>query len=171
MGGSGTSQSVKLINDLQDISFVRIGLIIVGTWLAIALIRWLVPFLAERGPSKLRLYLLAIVPISRVLLLTIAIVWILPIVFNITLQNFLVIAGAASVAIGFAFKDLVSSLFAGLVAIVERPYRPGDWVQISGDYGEVRSVGMRSLRVLTADANMIVVPPQQAVDRQHLQRQ
>ena len=118
----------------------------------------MVPFLAERGPSRLRLYLLAIVPIARLLLLTVAILWIVPIVFNITFQNFLVIAGAASVAIGFAFKDYVSSLIAGIVAIVERPYRPGDWVEIGGDYGEVRTVGMRAIRVLTADANVIVIP-------------
>ena len=116
------------------------------------------PFLAERGPSRLRLYLLAVVPVARLLLLTTAILWIVPIVFNITFQNFLVIAGAASVAIGFAFKDYVSSLIAGVVAIFERPYRPGDWVKIGGDYGEVRSVGMRAIRVLTADANVIVIP-------------
>ena len=156
--GGAAQQSVKLINSLQDISFLEIGMIILGTWLAIRLVRWIVPFLAERGPSKLRLYLLAVVPIVRLLLLLVAIVWIVPIVFNITFQNFLVIAGAASVAIGFAFKDYVSSLIAGVVAIVERPYRPGDWVKIGDDYGEVRTVGMRALRVLTPDANVITVP-------------
>ena len=98
------------------------------------------------------------VPITRLLLLTAAILWIVPIIFNITFQNFLVIAGAASVAIGFAFKDYVSSLIAGVVAIIERPYRPGDWVKVGGDYGEVRTVGMRAIRMLTADANVIVIP-------------
>lgn len=156
--GSASKASVKLLNSLQDISFWEIGLIVVCTWAAIWLIRTAVPFLAERGPSRLRLYLLAVVPVARLLLLTTAILWIVPIVFNITLQNFLVIAGAASVAIGFAFKDYVSSLIAGVVAIFERPYRPGDWVKIGGDYGEVRSVGMRAIRVLTPDANVIVIP-------------
>ena len=151
-------KSVKLINNLQDISFWEIGLIILGTWGAIWLIRHTVPFLAERGPNRLRLYLLAIVPIARLVLLVVAVFWIVPIVFNITFQNFLVIAGAASVAIGFAFKDYVSSLIAGVVAIIERPYRPGDWVRIGDDYGEVRGVGMRAIRVLTPDANMIVIP-------------
>ena len=157
-GDSASKAGVKLLNSLQDISFWEIGLIVVCTWTAIWLIRTTLPFLAERGPSRLRLYLLAVVPVARLLLLTTAILWIVPIVFNITFQNFLVIAGAASVAIGFAFKDYVSSLIAGVVAIIERPYRPGDWVKIGGDYGEVRSVGMRAIRVLTADANAIVIP-------------
>ena len=159
MGAENASKdSVKLLNSLQDISFVEIAVIILLTSGAIWLVRRAVPFLADRGPSKLRLYVLAIEPVSRLLLLAVAIAWIIPIVFNITLQNFLVIAGAASVAIGFAFKDYVSSLIAGVVAIIERPYRPGDWVRIGSDYGEVRSVGLRALRINTPDANIVTIP-------------
>ena len=150
--------SVKLINNIQDISFGEIGLVIVGTWVAIWLVRRILPYLAARGPSRLRLYLLAAVPIIRLLLLVFAIPWIVPIVFNITFQNFLVISGAASVAIGFAFKDYVSSLIAGVVALIERPYRPGDWVRVGGDYGEVRNMGLRAIHVLTPDANMVSIP-------------
>ena len=128
----GQEKAAKLINDLQDISFTKIGLIIAGTWLVIALAHRVLPYLAEKGPSQLRLYLLGAVPIIRLALLAVAILWVTPIIFNITFQNFLVISGAASVAIGFAFKDYVSSLIAGIVAIVERPYRPGDWVEIDG---------------------------------------
>ena len=160
MAASQTVQqnSVKLINNIQDISFGEIGIVVLGTWLAIFLVRLTLPYLAARGPSRVRLYLLAAVPIIRLVLLVVAILWIVPIVFNITFQNFLVISGAASVAIGFAFKDYVSSLIAGVVALVERPYRPGDWVDIGGNYGEVRTMGLRALHVLTPDANMIAIP-------------
>jgi small-conductance mechanosensitive channel len=154
----GQQKAARLINDLQDISFTKIGLILFGTWLVILLARKLLPYLAERGPSQLRLVLLGAVPIIRLVMLIIAILWVIPIVFNITLQNFLVIAGALGVAIGFAFKDYVSSLIAGIVAIVERPYRPGDWVRIGGDYGEVRSVGMRSIEICTPADDIVHVP-------------
>ena len=154
----GQKKAAALINNLQDISFTKIGLIVVGTTVAIILVRKLLPFLAERGPSQLRLVLLGAVPIIRLVLLTVAILWVFPIIFNVTLQNFLLIGGAVSVAIGFAFKDYVSSLIAGVVAIAERPYRPGDWVEINGDYGEVRAVGLRSLELRTADDNIVHVP-------------
>ncbi len=154
----GKEKAAQLINDLQDISFTKIGLIVFGTWLTIFLARQILPYLAERGPSRVRLYLLGAVPIIRLAVLTVAILWLVPIVFNITFQNFLVISGAASVAIGFAFKDYVSSIIAGFVAIFERPYRPGDWVEIDGDYGEVRSVGMRAIRIQTANQNTITIP-------------
>ena len=151
-------KAAQLINDLQDISFTKIGLILFGTWLIIQIARKLLPYLAERGPSQLRLYLLGGVPIIRMLVMVLAILWVIPIIFNITFQNFLVISGALGVAIGFAFKDYASSLIAGMVAIFERPYRPGDWVEIDGDYGEVRTVGMRTIDICTADDNLIHVP-------------
>ncbi|GAB3684874.1 mechanosensitive ion channel family protein [Salinisphaera aquimarina] len=151
-------QAVQLINNLQDINIAKIALILFGTWFTIYLLRRALPYLAERGPNQTRLFLLGAVPIVRLLLLALAIVWVIPLIFNVTFQNFLVIAGAASVAIGFAFKDYISSLIAGIVAIVERPYRPGDWIEIGDDYGEVRSVGMRAIRLRTAADNIITVP-------------
>lgn len=155
---NGQEKAAQLINDLQDISFTKIGLIVLGTWIAIVLAHRVLPYLAEKGPSQLRLYLLGAVPIIRLVLLVVAILWLVPIIFNITFQNFLVISGAASVAIGFAFKDYVSSLIAGIVAIFEKPYQPGDWVEIDGDYGEVRAVGMRSIEVRTPSDDIVYIP-------------
>ena len=154
----GQQKAAKLINDLQEISIIEIGLVVVATWALIWTVRRTFPYLAQRGPNQARLYILAAVPIIRLTLLIVATLWIVPIIFNITFQNFLVIAGAASVAIGFAFKDYVTSIIAGVVAIFERPYRPGDWVEIDGDYGEVESVGMRAVRLVTAQDNVVTVP-------------
>lgn len=151
-------ETVTLLNDWQDINFLQVVLIFVVAWLVIWLTRRLLPFLAERGPSQTRLYVLNAVPIVRLLAMTLAVLWVIPIVFNVTFENFLIIAGGASVAIGFAFKDYVSSLIAGLIATFERPYRPGDWVKIGDDYGEVRSVGLRSLCLLTPSDDLVTVP-------------
>ena len=150
--------TVRLLNDLQDISFGRIALIVLAAWAAIAVSKRLLPYLAERSPSGLRLYLLGTVPILRLMILVAAVLWIVPLVFNVTFENFLVIAGAASVALGFAFKDYASSLIAGIVAIIERPYRPGDWVRIDGVYGEVVTVGMRAIRLRTPADDIVAMP-------------
>lgn len=155
---SGKQQAAQLLHNIQDIPFIKIVLIVVGTWVAIVAARRLLPYLAERGPNQTRLILLGAVPIARLGLLVLAILWIIPLIFNVTFQNFLVIAGAASVAIGFAFKDYVSSLIAGIVAIFERPYRPGDWVKLGDDYGEVINVGLRAVRINTPDDNVVTAP-------------
>ncbi|GHA89638.1 mechanosensitive ion channel protein MscS [Algimonas arctica] len=153
-----SEKAANLLNDWQDISFIQIATILLLCFGTIWLLRKTIPFLAERVPSRLRLYLLRAVPILRMIIIISALLWIIPIIFNITVQNFLVIAGAASVAIGFAFKDYVSSLIAGIVAIFERPYGPGDWVEIEGDYGEVINLGMRAIRIRTATDDIITVP-------------
>ena len=150
--------AAKLLNDFQEISFLKIALIVVLAWMVVYAARKLLPYLAERGPSQTRLYLLGAVPVIRLLAMVLAILWIVPLVFNVTFQNFLVIAGAASVAIGFAFKDYVSSLIAGIVAIFERPYRSGDWVKVGEDYGEIRQMGLRGMTIQTPDDNAVVVP-------------
>ena len=154
---TGDVKASKLINDIGDISFTQIFIIIVSVWFLIVITRKLFPVLARHGPSRLRLYFLAAVPFIRLCLLAASVLMILPIIFPLTLQNFLVIAGAVSVAIGFAFKDLASSLIAGVVAIFERTYRPGDWVKIDDDYGEVQQVGLRAITLRTPDDDIVTI--------------
>lgn len=154
---TGEVKASKLINDIGDISFTQIFIIVVSVWFLIFITRKLLPVLAKHGPSRLRLYFLAAVPFIRLCLLAASVLMIIPIIFNITLQNFLVIAGAVSVAIGFAFKDLASSLIAGVVAIFERTYRPGDWVKIDDDYGEVQQVGLRAITLRTPDDDIVTI--------------
>ena len=102
--------------------------------------------------------MLGAVPILRLVMLVLAVLLIVPIVFHINLQNFVLITGTVGVALGFAFKDYVSSLIAGVVAVLERPYRQGDWVQIGGDYGEVVEVGMRAITILTPADDAVTIP-------------
>lgn len=155
---SGSEKAAKLLNDLQEINFLEILMVVAATWLAIWLIRRTLPYLADRAPQRLRLFLMGSVPILRLGLLSLAIIWVIPIIFNVTLENFIVIAGAVSVAIGFAFKDYFSSLVAGVVAVFERPYRPGDWIEINGDYGEVTAVGMRAVAIRTPSDDVVTIP-------------
>jgi small conductance mechanosensitive channel len=81
-----------------------------------------------------------------------------PLIIKPTLQNFLAVFGAVGIAIGFAFKDYISSLIAGAIAIYEQPYRLGDWVKIEDVYGEVRSMGLRAIQVLTPDDTLVTIP-------------
>ena len=155
---NGSEKAVKFIHDLSEINFFEIIVVVAATGLAIWTIRRFLPYVADRAPQRLRLFLLGAVPILRLILLTIAILWIVPIIFNVTFENFIVAAGAISVALGFAFKDYFSSLVAGVVAVFEKPYRPGDWVKIGGDYGEVTSVGLRALSIRTPADDTVTIP-------------
>lgn len=147
----------NLFNDMTGWVIAEMLLSVVLVWAFIKFTQKALPWVSELLPAKLRQLTLNAVPVLRVLALLVLIVWIVPLIFNINLQNFLLIAGAFSVAIGFAFKDLASSVIAGFVALFEKPYRLGDWVKIGDDYGEVIGTGLRAVQLRTPDDNVVSI--------------
>ena len=121
-------------------------------------IKWIMPRIAERLPDRFRLWVLPWEPILRVALLLFVFAYVVPLFIYPTPQNLLAILGAFAVALGFAFKDYVSSLIAGVVTLYERPYRNGDWIKIEETYGEVRSLNLRTVQIVTPDDTMVAVP-------------
>ena len=148
----------QIFYGFEEINFLLIFLIIAGAFIAIVIVQRLLPKVAEKVPGRFRHYILPFIPIVRLFILLIAVFSVVPLIVRPSLQNFVAIFGAAGLAIGFAFKDYVSSLIAGVVAIYEQPYRPGDWVRIDDVYGEVKSLGLRSLQILTPDDTMVSIP-------------
>lgn len=74
-------------------------------------------------------------------------------------REFLVaIGGAVAVALGFALKDIVASLVAGVLLLFDRPFRVGDRVEFDGTYGEILSIGLRTVRLNTLDDNLVTIP-------------
>jgi len=68
------------------------------------------------------------------------------------------VGGAVAVSVGFALKDLVSSLVAGLVILVDRPFQVGDRVTFGDWYGEISHIGLRSVRLVTLDDTQVTIP-------------
>ncbi len=70
----------------------------------------------------------------------------------------LALGGGAAVAIGFSLKDLVASLFAGIILLFDRPFQVGDRVTFGNTYGEITSIGLRAVRLQTLDDNLVTIP-------------
>jgi small-conductance mechanosensitive channel len=70
----------------------------------------------------------------------------------------LAVGGSAAVAIGFALKDLVSSIIAGLILLFDRPFQVGDRVSFGDTYGEIVRIGLRAVRLNTLDDNLVTIP-------------
>ncbi len=80
-------------------------------------------------------------------------------VWNIEITPILASAGIAGFAIAFAAKDTLSHLFGGISVYFDKPFKVGDRIQLdSGEYGDVKEIGIRSTRILTLDETLIVVP-------------
>ena len=156
------NESLKSVTGLfkehNATAIVELVVILILAWVAVWLSQRIIPWLANHLHGKQRLYTLALVPMVRIAILVIALFLIVPLIIEPTLQNMVAVMGAAGLAIGFALKDYVSSLIAGVVAIHEMPYRPGDWVSVDGVYGEVKHIGMRTVELVTSDDTVIWVP-------------
>jgi small-conductance mechanosensitive channel len=79
-------------------------------------------------------------------------------VLEITPEVMLALGGTAAVSVGFALKDFVSSIVAGLIILVDRPFQVGDRVTFDGWYGEIRHIGLRSVKLVTLDDTQVTIP-------------
>ncbi|WP_311790451.1 MULTISPECIES: small-conductance mechanosensitive channel MscS [Pantoea] len=68
------------------------------------------------------------------------------------------ILGAAGLAVGLALKDSLSNLAAGVLLVIFRHFRSGEFVDLGGIMGTVMNVQIFSTTLKSADGKMVVVP-------------
>jgi small conductance mechanosensitive channel len=66
--------------------------------------------------------------------------------------------GGASFILAFAFQDTLGNLASGLMIMINRPFDEGDYVEVGGTGGTVRSVSIVATTVTTPDNQVIVIP-------------
>ena len=113
---------------------------------------------AEKAEPSQRLRILRFVPIARLLVRVAAVAVIVPLLVQPTFQNILVLGASFALALAYLLKDYGSSFVAGLVTVLENVYQPGDWISVDGHYGEVTAIATRSVHLLTADNNEVIIP-------------
>ena len=68
------------------------------------------------------------------------------------------LVGAAGLAVGLALKDSLSHFAAGVMLIVFRPFKLGDYVEVGGVAGSVDKITIFSTRLKTPDNKVVTVP-------------
>ncbi len=121
-------------------------------------VRWVILRFAEKSSPHLRLSILRALPIVRLLTGIGAVIVIVPIIIEPTFQNIVALVASVSLALAFTLKDYGSSLAAGLAVVLENTYQPGDWIEVDGIYGEVKSIRGRATRIVTPDDTEVIIP-------------
>lgn len=92
-------------------------------------------------------------------------------VLGINIMPFLASAGIAGIAIGFAAKDTLSNMIAGILLIIDRPFEIGDRLELwqappnHSTWGDVIQIGLQMTKIRTTDNIVVVIPNSQIMNR------
>ena len=151
-------ETQKIVSKITTDKLLQAAIILLVAYLTLRILDKLVIWLSERTAKEWRLRVKQFLPFLRMVVLTFAIAVLMNMFLNLSKENILAVTGTVAVALGFAFKDYVSSIIAGIVGLFESPYGVGDRIKIGDYYGEVVSYGLRSVRIQTPDDNTITIP-------------
>lgn len=66
--------------------------------------------------------------------------------------------GIGGLAVALALQDTLANFFAGAYIVIDKPLKPGDYIEFDGKEGYVEEIGWRSTKIKTLPGNIIVVP-------------
>ena len=93
------------------------------------------------------------------MIIFIAVVYFIFLSWGINVTAFVASAGMVSFVVAFAAKDTLGNLFAGIFIMADSPYKEGDYINLdTGERGYVKSIGIRSTRIMTRDDIEITIP-------------
>lgn len=95
--------------------------------------------------------------IARYAVLTFAVLIILD-RFGVQTASLVAILGAAGLAVGLALQGTLSSLAAGVMLILFRPFKVGDFVDAAGAFGKVDAITLFTTDMVTFDNQHIIIP-------------
>ncbi|MDJ0985124.1 MAG: mechanosensitive ion channel family protein [Desulfobacterales bacterium] len=130
----------------------------------IVTIRYLQARVAHKTDSKIDdIVFDLLIRFSDFIVYTVAIIIALD-MLGVNVVPFIAGAGVAGVAVGFAAKDTLSNLIAGILLIIDRPFEVGDRIEVwraptgSATWGDVIDIGLRATKIKTTDNIVIIIP-------------
>ena len=132
-----------------------VATLVIGIWIAKLLAKSLGKVLNKREVDSTLVKFL--VSLAKIALITFVIISAAAQV-GIQTASFVAVIGAAGLAIGFALQGSLSNLAAGVMLIIFKPVKVGDYIEGGGASGSVESVGIFITTLLTPDNKVVYIP-------------
>jgi len=149
------------------ISFSKILFSLIIFLVVFIIIRYTTKFVEMLGErwGPFRLLVKRAVPILRITGWTIVIYFIIAVVLAPPIETLIAVTASAGIAIGFASQDILKNIFGGIMILFDRPFQVGDKISIGNHYGEVIQIGLRTVRIVTADDSVVSIPNGEIVNQ------
>jgi len=132
-----------------------IAIYIVGAWLIKRVKIWMNKLFTKRNTeATLSTFISSLVSITLTVLLVIVTIGAL----GINTTSFAAILAAGGMAIGMALSGTVSNFAGGLMILVFKPFKAGDFICAQGFSGTVKEVSIVNTKITTPDNRVIVIP-------------
>lgn len=154
----GSGQIIDLVSQWGVQVIGAVGVLIVGRWLSGRL-----SAATRRGLERAKIDATLVPFFSNMvyyLALAVTVIAVLNL-FGIETTSLIAVLGAATVAIGLALQGTLSSFASGVMLLIFRPFRVGDFVDIGGVTGSVQEIALFTTRLHTPDNIVIEVPNSQ----------
>ena len=146
----------------NDVLFRNLPTIIVALlvlWIGWKLIKWLDKLLLKIFTKKnldvsLNSFLRSIIIIALKVLLIITVAGMI----GIQMTSFIAILGAAGLAVGMALQGTLQNFAGGVIILLLKPYKVGDYIEQGGISGIVKEIQVFNTLLITLDNKVIVVP-------------
>lgn len=134
--------------------------ILVAGWLVAAWAQRTVRKRAARSPVIDATLAMVLGKIARILVLIVTVIAVLN-QFGVQTASLIALLGTAGLAIGLALQGALSNVAAGILLLVLRPFRVGDFVEFASTSGSVDEIGLFVTRMHTPDNVGLIVPNSQ----------
>jgi small conductance mechanosensitive channel len=135
-------------------------ILIVGIWFARLIRRYLGKAMERRGVDQT---LIGFISSLLYYIVVVAVVISAISKLGIETTSFIAVLGAAGLAVGLALQGSLSNFASGVLLILFRPFKVGDFVEAGGMMGSVDDIGMLMTRMHTPDNKSILVPNTQVM--------
>ncbi len=127
----------------------------VGRWIINRLYKWIHNMLHKRkADQSLSTFLLSLVRITLYFLLIVVVIGIL----GVETSSFIALFASAGVAIGMALSGTLQNFAGGVLILLLKPYKVGDFIEAQGFTGTVKEIQIFSTILTTGDNKSIIIP-------------
>ncbi len=134
---------------------IALAIFWIGKWLMKKIRKFVSGILTRRNVElSLRTFLLSLINISLMLILLVIVIGIL----GINTSSFVALFASAGIAVGMALSGTLQNFAGGVMVLLFKPYKVGDFIEAQGQSGTVKEIQIFNTILNTPDNKTIIVP-------------